>query len=109
MEYCELTLEDLIGRIPQHRLSEEQAFSFARQMLLGLLHLKDKDIIHRDLKPPNILLKRIAHPSGSGANSNSPADHYQVKIADLNLSRFLPEQDLTRTAVGTPLVMVLFF
>jgi serine/threonine protein kinase len=108
MECCELTLEDLIGRLPQHRLSEEQAFPLAKQLLLGLLHLKDKDIIHRDLKPPNILLRRIANPNGSLTTTfhNSPADIYQVKIADLNLSRYLPDQTLTKTTVGTPLVMV---
>ncbi len=58
----------------------------------GLLHLRDKGIVHRDLKPSNLLLK--------GDKLNLAAA--ELKIADFGMARYLRQDCLAETSVGTP-------
>lgn len=40
-------------------LTETEIKQFTKQILQGLLHLKERNILHRDIKPDNILLRRV--------------------------------------------------
>ncbi|XP_075218922.1 calcium/calmodulin-dependent protein kinase kinase 1 isoform X2 [Lycorma delicatula] len=68
-------------------LSEEQAWSYFRDVILGLEYLHFQRIIHRDIKPSNILLGEDGH----------------VQIADLGVCNEFDGKDacLNNTA-GTP-------
>ena len=62
---------------------------YARQMLLGLLHIYTRGFSHRDLKPENILLD---------------AD-YNIKLVDFGFACRLEARDgsgFSRSVVGTP-------
>ncbi|KAB7506328.1 Calcium/calmodulin-dependent protein kinase kinase 2 [Armadillidium nasatum] len=71
-------------------LSEDQAWLFFRDVLLGIEYLHYQKIIHRDIKPSNLLL----------------GDHGHIKIADFGVCNEFDGQDayLTNTA-GTPAFM----
>ena len=90
MEYAEAG--DLLHRIKAaktagSRISEEQIWTWAAQLLQALSYLHSHKIIHRDLKSRNVFLSR----------SN------EVKLGDFGISRILQfTEDLATTNVGTP-------
>ena len=55
-----------------------------------LTHLNRFRIAHRDLKPENLLLGRDEH------------DELTLKIADMGLASFQPEDTLLKTSCGSP-------
>ena len=65
-------------------VTEQQAVSAFRQILLGLRHLHERKIVHRDLKPANLLV----------------AEPFTVIIADFGLSKDATDHLLT-TFCGT--------
>lgn len=68
-----------------YRFSEDEVWSIAIQMIMGLKALHDKSILHRDLKSANIFCYK------NGA----------VKLGDLNVSKIMKEQ-MSFTQTGTP-------
>ncbi|XP_062394782.1 serine/threonine-protein kinase pim-2-like [Sardina pilchardus] len=44
-------------RLPQCRLSENQAKHIMRQVVLAAKHCRDRGVLHRDIKPENLLVK----------------------------------------------------
>ncbi|XP_061197080.1 calcium/calmodulin-dependent protein kinase kinase 1-like isoform X1 [Saccostrea echinata] len=71
-------------------LSEEQAWSFMRDIILGTEYLHYQKIIHRDIKPSNLLLGDDGH----------------LKIADFGVSNEFTGTDITLTnTAGTPAFM----
>ncbi|CAI2364136.1 unnamed protein product [Moneuplotes crassus] len=98
-EYLYMVMEyadggDLLSLIKKQKdagkfFSEKCIWNFARQILLGILHLHANDIIHRDLKSQNVMIK-------DGV----------LKIGDLGESKFLNKMDyLSGKAVGTPMYL----
>ena len=69
-------------------MAEEQACKFFLQLLHGVSYLHKNGITHRDLKPDNILLDDKDYPE-------------ILKITDFGLSRFVSENSLMETNVGT--------
>lgn len=71
-------------------LSEDQAWAYFRDVLLGIEYLHYQKIIHRDIKPSNLLL----------------GDNGHIKIADFGVCNEFDGKDafLTNTA-GTPAFM----
>ena len=53
------------------------------QALLTLDFFKKKQIVHRDIKPDNILIYNIVDKS-----------HFEVRIADLGLAVFTPDNQV---------------
>lgn len=102
---------DVDGLLKERRgyLSEPEARSVLKQLVLGLMAIKEKNVIHRDLKLSNILMN---FPSLTKEDTMSPdfdlkqflsnvllapngqgeqAFPFEVKIADLGFSRKLDE------------------
>ena len=75
MEYIKgkKMIEDLKER---GRYSERKAAMLAKQMLLTLGYIHEKNIIHRDLKPENILIDQTE-------------EHLEVKLVDFGLAAFI--------------------
>ncbi|XP_022337138.1 calcium/calmodulin-dependent protein kinase kinase 1-like isoform X4 [Crassostrea virginica] len=71
-------------------LSEDQAWSYLRDIILGTEYLHYQKIIHRDIKPSNLLLGDDGH----------------LKIADFGVSNEFTGSDITLTnTAGTPAFM----
>ena len=68
------------------RLPEIEACKFYQQILSGIEYLHKLRVVHRDLKPENLLL-------------DSKKD---LKIADFGLSNLYPNNELLKTACGSP-------
>eukprot|EP01087_Luapelamoeba_hula_P005969 TRINITY_DN1604_c0_g2_i1.p1 TRINITY_DN1604_c0_g2~~TRINITY_DN1604_c0_g2_i1.p1 ORF type:complete len:518 (+),score=102.78 TRINITY_DN1604_c0_g2_i1:30-1556(+) len=84
---------DLKQYLKEHgQLSEQETRHWLRQLASGLRYLKNEKVIHRDLKPDNILM-------------TSPDMNGQLKIADFGFARFIGENSLAETQLGTPLYM----
>ncbi|XP_045136566.1 calcium/calmodulin-dependent protein kinase kinase 1-like isoform X3 [Portunus trituberculatus] len=80
-----------VMEIPTDRpLSEDQAWAYFRDVVLGIEYLHYQKIIHRDIKPSNLLL----------------GDNGHIKIADFGVCNEFDGKDafLTNTA-GTPAFM----
>ena len=82
---------DLNRYIEKHRaikrkISENTIWLIMIQCCYGVEYLHDHNIIHRDLKPANILLHK----------DNT------VWLADFGVSKFLQENNHSRTVIGTP-------
>ena len=45
-----------IRKSPQHRLNEEKAANYIKQVTLGMQYLHSKHVMHRDIKPENLLI-----------------------------------------------------
>lgn len=56
IELCETSLNQLVERSPDNKLSENQVWNLFVDLLLGIKHLHDKDLLHLDVKPDNILI-----------------------------------------------------
>lgn len=72
--------------VSKQRLAEEEACKFFQQILSGVEYLHRLTIVHRDLKPENLLLDC----------SNS------IKMIDFGLSNTYREDELLKTACGSP-------
>lgn len=100
-------------------LSEAEAKMILRQIVNGLLAIKDQNVMHRDLKLANIL---VNFPGLAKEEWDQPefslkdyisevkllgqeSTEVQVKIADLGFARRLKDGDLASTRLGTPLIM----
>ena len=85
MEYIEgKELFDYI--ISKKRLSELESCNFYQQLISGIEYLGKIRVVHRDLKPENLLLD----------------EHKNIKIVDFGLSNIYPNNELLRTACGSP-------
>ena len=60
-----------------------------RKILEAVDYLHDSGVAHRDLKPENLLL-------------SDPQDNARVMISDFGLSKVLNEEEMMKTACGTP-------
>ncbi|CBI27711.3 unnamed protein product, partial [Vitis vinifera] len=75
MEFCEGgSLAKWIKKLGNPGLSEYHVRLFARDMVLGLVHVHSRGYVHCDIKPSNILLAR-------------DGDGYTAKIADFGLAK----------------------
>jgi serine/threonine protein kinase len=59
------------------------------QIILGLTYLHKYHIVHRDLKPSNIFFD----------------NNWNVKIGDLGIAKFFPDNNLLHSCIGSPLYM----
>lgn len=84
------TFEDLLRL--RVRLSPEETFHYAVQILGALSAAHRSNVLHRDVKPSNLLLSK---------------DHLAIKLCDFGLAMVLGGTQLTRPgqAVGTPWYM----
>lgn len=85
MEFCPN------GELFQHivdkgKLTEDDAKVFVRQLIITLKYIHEKDIVHRDLKPENLLIN----------------DKGYIKVSDFGLSKFIRDNELTKTPCGSP-------
>jgi len=85
MEHCSNgELFDYI--VAQGRLEEKQACKFLGQILSGVEYIHKLNFVHRDLKPENLLLD----------------DNMNIKIVDFGLSNIFQDQEMLKTAWGSP-------
>ncbi len=85
MEYAEKgELFDYIVR--NKRLNEKEACRFFQDLINGIEYLHRKKICHRDLKPENLLLTNDG----------------RLKIVDFGLSNTYKNDELLKTACGSP-------
>ena len=59
------------------------------QIILGLTYLHKYHIVHRDLKPSNIFYDL----------------YWNIKIGDLGIAKFFPDNNLIHSCIGSPLYM----
>ena len=84
---------ELFDRIVQKEAySEAEAMVTIRPILDAVRYCHDLDIIHRDLKPENLLYETTDETS-------------DIKVTDFGVGRFLDNNDMASTAVGTPSYM----
>merc|ERR1719188_806789 len=89
MDLCEGG--DLFDQILKHGcLSETQAISTTRQMVLALQYMHQSGVCHRDIKPENFLFLT--------ANA---IDRNVLKLIDFGLSSKFERDTLMTTMVGT--------
>ncbi|KAJ3199539.1 hypothetical protein HK099_003118, partial [Clydaea vesicula] len=69
--------------------NEKVAAQLVKQLLEAILYLHSKDIVHRDLKPENLLF-------------DSKSEDANLMITDFGLSKYIEENDILKTACGTP-------
>ena len=81
--------------------SQEIVQYLMRQIIEGLRYIHSKKIIHRDIKLDNILVTF----SNENDKSNLNMMKANVKIIDFGLATHLGPQDLTFTALGSPINM----
>jgi len=74
--------QDLEHALQEQRLTADEVLEFARQILLGILHLHQHGFYHQDIKPSNLLL------TGEG-----------IKIIDFNVA--VAEADEAAITAGT--------
>ena len=104
-------------------MSEPEARLILKQLVKGLLAIRDKQVMHRDLKLPNILMnfpelkietftqdtfnlkQYVKNLDIVGGKDSRGAVPFEVKIADLGFARKLEFESLATTRLGTPLVM----
>ena len=72
--------------ISKKRLSELESCNFYQQIISGIEYLGKIRVVHRDLKPENLLLD----------------EQKNIKIVDFGLSNIYPNNELLRTACGSP-------
>lgn len=72
--------------VSKTRVEEREASKFFHQIIAGIEYIHKLKIVHRDLKPENLLLD---------SNNN-------IKIVDFGLSNTYNENELLKTACGSP-------
>lgn len=72
--------------VAQGRLEEREACKFLEQILSGVEYIHKLNFVHRDLKPENLLLD----------------EHMDIKIVDFGLSNIFQDQEMLKTACGSP-------
>ncbi|KPV73546.1 uncharacterized protein RHOBADRAFT_38111 [Rhodotorula graminis WP1] len=87
-EYC--SLGALFDYVAEHFLEPCEVQKLFLELVSALTHLNRFRIAHRDLKPENLLLCRDEH------------DELTLKIADMGLASFQPEDTLLKTSCGSP-------
>ncbi|KAI8806482.1 calcium/calmodulin-dependent protein kinase type 1 [Cladochytrium replicatum] len=78
--------DDIVNR---GKYTEADAAKIVHRILMAIEYLHAKGIAHRDLKPENLLL------SHKGADA-------KIMISDFGLSKIFNDEDVMRTACGTP-------
>uniref|UniRef100_A0A3B4FFM1 Protein kinase domain-containing protein n=1 Tax=Pundamilia nyererei TaxID=303518 RepID=A0A3B4FFM1_9CICH len=88
MPYYPLSLSDVIYRGQRVvRLPVAFIARFSRQIANALFYMHGLNMVHRDLKPANVLLT---------------ADTFDVKVADMGLSRYAVGKGMSSTVVTRP-------
>lgn len=72
--------------VAQQRVKEHEACKFYQQVTDGIEYIHKLNIVHRDLKPENLLLD----------------ENMNVKIVDFGLSNLYKQNQLLKTACGSP-------
>ena len=72
--------------VKKTRIPEKEACKFFQQIIAGVEYIHSLNIVHRDLKPENLLLDH---------NNN-------IKIVDFGLSNTFSQNELLKTACGSP-------
>ena len=72
--------------VAQGRLKEKEACKFLEQILSGVEYIHKLNFVHRDLKPENLLLD----------------ENMDIKIVDFGLSNIFQDQEMLKTAWGSP-------
>lgn len=81
--------------------SEEECRNLIRQISNGLAYLSRMNIIHRDLKLDNIL---INFPNDEDKEKVNLL-HAQIKIIDFGFARYLNQNELANSILGSPMNM----
>ena len=84
-------LQTLINNNKKHNIILDNSFisKTLLQIILGLSYLHKYHIVHRDLKPSNIFFD----------------NNWNVKIGDLGIAKFFPDNNLIHSCIGSPLYM----
>ncbi|KAF5597490.1 ULK kinase [Fusarium subglutinans] len=69
-----------LGSLAGCTLTEKESVTAFRQILVGLMQLKDSDILHRDIKPGNILIRKRTSKT------------FQIVLADFGIAGKYTEQ-----------------
>ena len=72
--------------VSQQRIKETESSKFFQQIIDGIDYIHKLNIVHRDLKPENLLLD----------------DKMNIKIVDFGLSNLYKQNQLLKTACGSP-------
>ena len=80
---------------------EEIVRYFIKNILTAVIYLNNKNIIHRDIKSDNILL-HYENEQDLEANNFTKA---KIKLIDFGFARYLDENELAGSLVGTPMYM----
>ena len=81
--------------------SEEIVQHFMRQTVAGLQYLHNKKILHRDIKCDNIMVHFPNEEDQKQLNFLKT----QVKIIDFGFARYLEEESLAQSVLGSPINM----
>lgn len=105
MEYCNggSLLKALNKQIQFYKtpFNEETTRYIVKNIANGLLCINQHNIIHRDIKAENILLH---YPNKEDLITGNIIKA-EIKIIDFGFSRYLEENELASTIIGTPLFM----
>ena len=72
--------------VKKNYIEEKQACKFFQQIISGIEYLGQLNVVHRDLKPENMLLD---YDGG-------------IKLVDFGLSNTFKNEELLKTACGSP-------
>ncbi|MCQ2817807.1 MAG: serine/threonine-protein kinase [archaeon] len=81
--------------------SEAEVHYIVQEILKGLVHLNKENIIHRDIKSENILLDYNTEEDKENINVLKA----KIIIIDFGFARYLKNNDLATSIIGTPLFM----
>ena len=74
---------------------------FIKNILIAVIYLNNKNIIHRDIKSDNILL----HYEDEEDLLSNRFLNAKIKLIDFGFARYLDENELAGSLVGTPMYM----
>ena len=72
--------------VEKNRVDENEACNFFQQIISGIDYIHKLNIVHRDMKPENLLID----------------DKKNIKIVDFGLSNTFKDNELLKTACGSP-------